>query len=83
MAGPAVPESNVSDDRVRVRMGANGAATVTMVRADKHNALDQRRAPGFSPPGGFTLWLGKWGRQRRLGHGLTRQDRAMPSVTNG
>jgi enoyl-CoA hydratase/carnithine racemase len=31
----------VGDDRVRVGVDANGVATVTMVRADKHNALDQ------------------------------------------
>jgi enoyl-CoA hydratase/carnithine racemase len=31
----------VSEDRVRVRLRDNGVATVTMVRADKHNALDQ------------------------------------------
>ena len=28
-------------DRVRVKIGATGVATVTMVRSDKHNALDQ------------------------------------------
>src|SRR6202022_3649115 len=31
----------MSDDRVRVQIGNDGVATVTMVRADKHNALDQ------------------------------------------
>jgi len=31
----------VSEDRVRVQIGARGVATVTMVRSDKHNALDQ------------------------------------------
>jgi enoyl-CoA hydratase/carnithine racemase len=31
----------VSEDRVRVRVGDGGVATVTMVRTDKHNALDQ------------------------------------------
>jgi enoyl-CoA hydratase/carnithine racemase len=31
----------VSEDRVRVQVGAGGVATVTMVRSDKHNALDQ------------------------------------------
>ena len=31
----------VSEDRVRVRVGASGVATATMVRADKHNALDE------------------------------------------
>ncbi len=29
------------DDRVNVKIGATGVATVTMVRTDKHNALDQ------------------------------------------
>src|SRR6201995_3726033 len=29
------------DDRVQIKIGATGVATVTMVRADKHNALDQ------------------------------------------
>jgi enoyl-CoA hydratase/carnithine racemase len=37
----------VSEDRVRVRVGANGVATVTMVRADKHNALDQAMFEGL------------------------------------
>jgi enoyl-CoA hydratase/carnithine racemase len=37
----------VSDDRVRVQIGANGVATVTMVRADKHNALDQAMFEGL------------------------------------
>jgi enoyl-CoA hydratase/carnithine racemase len=31
----------MSEDRVRVQLGAGGIATVTMVRTDKHNALDQ------------------------------------------
>lgn len=31
----------MSEDRVLVRTAAEGVATVTMVRADKHNALDQ------------------------------------------
>jgi enoyl-CoA hydratase/carnithine racemase len=31
----------VTDDRVRIEVGAGGVATVTMVRGDKHNALDQ------------------------------------------
>lgn len=31
----------MSEDRVRVRIDDNGVATATMVRADKHNALDQ------------------------------------------
>ncbi len=37
----------VSEDRVRVRIGANGVATVTMVRSDKHNALDQAMFEGL------------------------------------
>jgi enoyl-CoA hydratase/carnithine racemase len=37
----------MSDDRVRVRIGASGVATVTMVRADKHNALDQAMFEGL------------------------------------
>lgn len=31
----------MSEDRVRVQIGTNGVAAVTMVRTDKHNALDQ------------------------------------------
>jgi enoyl-CoA hydratase/carnithine racemase len=31
----------MSDDRVRVEIADDGVATATMVRADKHNALDQ------------------------------------------
>src|SRR5205085_1358235 len=37
----------VSEDRVRVRIGPNGIATVTMVRSDKHNALDQAMFEGL------------------------------------
>ena len=37
----------MSEDRVRVQVGANGVATVTMVRADKHNALDQAMFDGL------------------------------------
>jgi enoyl-CoA hydratase/carnithine racemase len=37
----------VSEDRVRVQVGASGVATVTMVRADKHNALDQAMFEGL------------------------------------
>jgi enoyl-CoA hydratase/carnithine racemase len=37
----------MSDDRVRVTVGADGVATVTMVRADKHNALDQAMFEGL------------------------------------
>src|SRR5882757_6569318 len=37
----------MSDDRVCVRIGASGVATVTMVRADKHNALDQAMFEGL------------------------------------
>jgi enoyl-CoA hydratase/carnithine racemase len=37
----------VSEDRVRVRIGDNGVATATMVRADKHNALDQAMFEGL------------------------------------
>jgi enoyl-CoA hydratase/carnithine racemase len=37
----------VSDDRVRVQVAAGGVATVTMVRADKHNALDQAMFEGL------------------------------------
>jgi enoyl-CoA hydratase/carnithine racemase len=37
----------MSDDRVRVAVGADGVATVTMVRADKHNALDQAMFEGL------------------------------------
>src|ERR1044072_3793785 len=38
----------MSDDRVRVQVGAGGVATVTMVRADKHNALDQAMFEGLT-----------------------------------
>jgi len=37
----------VSEDRVRVQIGAGGVATVTMVRVDKHNALDQAMFEGL------------------------------------
>lgn len=37
----------MSDDRVRVTVDADGVATVTMVRADKHNALDQGMFEGL------------------------------------
>jgi enoyl-CoA hydratase/carnithine racemase len=37
----------MSEDRVCVRMGASGVATVTMVRVDKHNALDQAMFEGL------------------------------------
>jgi enoyl-CoA hydratase/carnithine racemase len=37
----------VSEDRVRVQIGDNGVATATMVRADKHNALDQAMFEGL------------------------------------
>ena len=39
--------SQVGEDRVRVKIGAGGVATVTMVRADKHNALDQAMFEGL------------------------------------
>ncbi|RDH79551.1 crotonase/enoyl-CoA hydratase family protein [Mycolicibacterium moriokaense] len=38
----------MSEDRVRVQVGATGVATVTMVRADKHNALDQAMFDGLT-----------------------------------
>jgi enoyl-CoA hydratase/carnithine racemase len=37
----------VSEDRVRVQLSAGGVATVTMVRSDKHNALDQAMFDGL------------------------------------
>lgn len=37
----------MSEDRVRVQTNANGVATVTMVRAEKHNALDQAMFEGL------------------------------------
>jgi enoyl-CoA hydratase/carnithine racemase len=37
----------MSEDRVRVEIDADGVATVTMVRADKHNALDQAMFEGL------------------------------------
>jgi enoyl-CoA hydratase/carnithine racemase len=37
----------VSEDRVRVQISASGVATVTMTRADKHNALDQAMFEGL------------------------------------
>lgn len=39
---------HVTEDRVRVQVGAGGVATVTMVRADKHNALDQAMFDGLT-----------------------------------
>ncbi|WP_293002719.1 crotonase/enoyl-CoA hydratase family protein [Mycobacterium sp.] len=38
----------MSEDRVRVEIGAGGVATVTMVRSDKHNALDQAMFEGLT-----------------------------------
>ncbi|MET0898318.1 MAG: crotonase/enoyl-CoA hydratase family protein [Mycobacterium sp.] len=37
----------MSEDRVRVQTSAGGVATVTMVRTDKHNALDQAMFEGL------------------------------------
>jgi enoyl-CoA hydratase/carnithine racemase len=37
----------VGEDRVRVQIGVGGVATVTMVRVDKHNALDQAMFEGL------------------------------------
>ncbi len=37
----------MAEDRVRVEIGASGVATVTMVRTDKHNALDQPMFEGL------------------------------------
>ena len=37
----------MSEDRVRVQINDSGVATVTMVRADKHNALDQAMFDGL------------------------------------
>ncbi|MEZ0354302.1 crotonase/enoyl-CoA hydratase family protein [Mycobacterium sp. pR1184] len=37
----------MSEDRVRVRVADGGVATVTMVRSDKHNALDQAMFEGL------------------------------------
>lgn len=37
----------MSEDRVRVRIADNGVATATMVRSDKHNALDQAMFEGL------------------------------------
>jgi enoyl-CoA hydratase/carnithine racemase len=46
----------VSDDRVRVRIADNGVATATMVRADKHNALDQAMCEGlWMPPSSWQV----------------------------
>jgi enoyl-CoA hydratase/carnithine racemase len=38
----------MAEDRVQVKIGATGVATVTMVRADKHNALDQPMFEGLT-----------------------------------
>src|ERR1700743_3012729 len=43
---------HVSEDRVCVQIGAGGVATVTMVRADKHNALDQAMFEGLMDAAG-------------------------------
>ena len=40
--------ASMADDRVQVKIGATGVATVTMVRADKHNALDQPMFEGLT-----------------------------------
>ncbi|WP_428341948.1 crotonase/enoyl-CoA hydratase family protein [Mycobacterium sp.] len=37
----------MGDDRVQIKIGASGVATVTMVRADKHNALDRAMFEGL------------------------------------
>jgi enoyl-CoA hydratase/carnithine racemase len=37
----------MSDERVRVEIAGDGVATVTMVRGDKHNALDQAMFDGL------------------------------------
>ena len=37
----------MSEDRVQVKIGDGGVATVTMVRTDKHNALDQGMFDGL------------------------------------
>ena len=37
----------MGEDKVRVQISDNGIATVTMVRADKHNALDQGMFDGL------------------------------------
>jgi enoyl-CoA hydratase/carnithine racemase len=38
----------MADDRVQVKIADTGVATVTMVRADKHNALDQAMFEGLT-----------------------------------
>src|ERR1700743_3673894 len=43
---------HVSEDRVCVQIGAGGVATVTMVRADKHNALEQAMFEGLRDAAG-------------------------------
>jgi enoyl-CoA hydratase/carnithine racemase len=42
----------MSDDRVQIKIAAGGVATVTMVRADKHNALDQAMFEGLTNAAG-------------------------------
>ena len=37
----------MSEDRVQVEISDSGVATATMVRADKHNALDQAMFEGL------------------------------------
>jgi enoyl-CoA hydratase/carnithine racemase len=37
----------MAEDRVQIKIGGSGVATVTMVRADKHNALDQAMFEGL------------------------------------
>lgn len=37
----------MSDDRVRVQINASGVADVAMIRASKHNALDQPMFEGL------------------------------------
>jgi enoyl-CoA hydratase/carnithine racemase len=42
----------VGEDRVRLEIDASGVATVTMVRAEKHNALDQAMFEGLTNAAG-------------------------------
>ena len=42
----------MGEDRVRVKIRADGVATVTMVRGDKHNALDQAMFEGLMSAAG-------------------------------
>jgi enoyl-CoA hydratase/carnithine racemase len=69
----------VSEDRVRVQIADNGVARATMVRADKHNALDQAMFESLVHGEGKSFCSGLdvasfMGGERGTGVLLTRDD---------